>query len=122
MRILSTALLFGISLSLLQAKHLLPQPETDSVFIKVFVSFSIDRNGNVTDVKKDSTVCVDCDLKQLKAETISATEAEAVRVVSKLPKMDGERATKFTLPIRVKVPVAGYANTTPAEQEGQGKK
>ncbi len=67
--------------------------------VRVFVSFIVETNGSITDVKADKIECTTCSEKYK-----NSIEEEAVRVVKEMPKLkEHKQRTKYILPIKFKI-------------------
>lgn len=80
--------------------------QQDSLTVTIFVSFTVDANGKVNQPKIE---CTDCDINELDKKAFKKLEKEALRVIVEMDDLDPvEKPTKFTQPIKMRLPVEGF--------------
>lgn len=83
--------------------------QQDSLTVTIFVSFTVDTNGKVNQPKVEKMECTDCDINELDKKAVKKLEKEALRVIVEMDDLDPvEKPTKFTQPIKMRLPVEGY--------------
>jgi len=83
--------------------------QQDSLTVTIFVSFTVDANGKVNQPKIEKTECSEYDINELDKKAIKSLEKEALRVIKEMDDLDPvEKPTKFTQPIKMRLPVEGF--------------
>lgn len=83
--------------------------QQDSLTITVFVSFTVNENGKVGQLKVEKTECSEYDIKELDKKAVKKLEKEALRVIEEMDDLDpSEKPTRYTQPIKMRLPTDGH--------------
>lgn len=83
--------------------------QSDSLTLTVFVSFTVNENGQVGKPRIEKTECSEYEMKELDKKAVEKMEKEALRVIEEMDDLDPiEELSKYILPIKMRLPTDGY--------------